>query len=67
MYRAFSQDFVVSPLVQTIPAYFGKFCLKWPTFAFMLGNNEIFTKIRLLNRKKFQRSSTQSKVRFFFE
>ena len=65
MYRVFSNE--LSPLLATIPAYFGKSCLIWPAFTFIFCNNDIFSRIRLLTHKKYQRSSTKSKVNVFFQ
>jgi hypothetical protein len=46
MYRVFSPaENIISPMIATIPAYCGKFCLMWPSLVALFTNKEIRNKL----------------------
>ena len=53
LYRAFSSSQnIISPLLATIPAYFGKFSLAWPAIITLVYTKELRKKMKREKEKK---------------
>jgi hypothetical protein len=63
MYTALSGN-KLSPMLSTVPAYFGKFSLVWPAIACLYGNPDIYSKIRNFGLKSSSKDTIYFVVRF---
>ena len=60
MYRAFTPaENIISPMLATVPAYCGKFCLVWPALVSLLTNEEIRKKLAIKNKNENEAFKTK--------